>query len=326
MGSEKDCDQSNNLMIELTQGRELAKQLRDHLNHTCSSLQSGGFLVERILSSYEKALSMLNFTGVYLGGIQCTISSSESIPSLANSSPRSEDSERNSIRDQPHKIVLKKRKAALRWTEQVRVDPETGGEGPPDDCYSWRKYGQKDILGAKFPRCYYRCTHRNSQGCLAIKQVQKSDEDPLVYEITYRGRHTCMLASNAMQPSEKRQKLCTLQQEVKQSLKVKSEELDDKEQIFPPFTLPQTESYIFSDSLTESSDLIGSFSPPFISSSTSESNLFSLIDFQSLESDHTEILSNPTSVTNSPIGDVDFSLDPIEFDPNFPFDSPDFFV
>lgn len=25
-------------------------------------------------------------------------------------------------------------------------------EGTPDDGYSWRKYGQKDILGAKFPR------------------------------------------------------------------------------------------------------------------------------------------------------------------------------
>jgi len=28
----------------------------------------------------------------------------------------------------------------------------TGLEGPLDDGYSWRKYGQKDILGANFPR------------------------------------------------------------------------------------------------------------------------------------------------------------------------------
>lgn len=40
-------------------------------------------------------------------------------------------------------------------------------------------------------RGYYRCTHRNIQGCLATKQVQRSDDDPTVFEITYRGRHTC---------------------------------------------------------------------------------------------------------------------------------------
>ena len=27
-----------------------------------------------------------------------------------------------------------------------------GPEGPLDDGFSWRKYGQKDILGAKYPR------------------------------------------------------------------------------------------------------------------------------------------------------------------------------
>lgn len=42
------------------------------------------------------------------------------------------------------------------WTEQVRVNPENGLEGPTDDGYSWRKYGQKDILGAKYPRYIYR--------------------------------------------------------------------------------------------------------------------------------------------------------------------------
>lgn len=38
------------------------------------------------------------------------------------------------------------------WTEQVSVASENGLEGPTDDGYSWRKYGQKDILGAKYPR------------------------------------------------------------------------------------------------------------------------------------------------------------------------------
>ena len=39
-----------------------------------------------------------------------------------------------------------------RWTKQIRVTPGMGVEGPLDDGYSWRKYGQKDILGALYPR------------------------------------------------------------------------------------------------------------------------------------------------------------------------------
>lgn len=39
-----------------------------------------------------------------------------------------------------------------KWTEQVRVKIENGIQGPLEDGYSWRKYGQKDILSAKYPR------------------------------------------------------------------------------------------------------------------------------------------------------------------------------
>lgn len=41
----------------------------------------------------------------------------------------------------------------------------------------------------QFCREYYRCT--NGKGCLARKQVQRSDEDPTAYEVTYKGLHTC---------------------------------------------------------------------------------------------------------------------------------------
>ena len=43
------------------------------------------------------------------------------------------------------------RKTMPRWTEQVSVGSETGLV-TADDGYNWRKYGQKDILGASFPR------------------------------------------------------------------------------------------------------------------------------------------------------------------------------
>ncbi|CAH8322895.1 unnamed protein product [Eruca vesicaria subsp. sativa] len=62
---------------------------------------------------------------------------------------------------------------------------------PPDDNYTWRKYGQKEILGSKFPRAYYRCTHEKLYKCPAKKQVQRLDEDPYTFCVTYRSSHTC---------------------------------------------------------------------------------------------------------------------------------------
>lgn len=41
-------------------------------------------------------------------------------------------------------------------------------------------------------RCYYRCTHKDDQGCQATKQVQQKDnEDPPKYVVTYNKQHTC---------------------------------------------------------------------------------------------------------------------------------------
>nr|XP_015616919.1 disease resistance protein RGA5-like isoform X2 [Oryza sativa Japonica Group] len=61
-----------------------------------------------------------------------------------------------------------------------------------DDGLSWSKYEQKEILGAKFPRAYFRCTHWNTKkGCMATKEVQRDDGDPLMFDIVYHGEHTC---------------------------------------------------------------------------------------------------------------------------------------
>ncbi|XP_062157108.1 WRKY transcription factor 55 [Alnus glutinosa] len=68
---------------------------------------------------------------------------------------------------------------------------------PPEDGFTWRKYGQKEILGSKFPRGYYRCTHQRLYQCPAKKQVQRLDDDPYTFEVTYRGEHTCHMSSTA---------------------------------------------------------------------------------------------------------------------------------
>ncbi|WCJ22389.1 WRKY DNA-binding protein 46 [Euphorbia peplus] len=169
------------LINELHQGKNLAEQLKNHVN-CLSSPQSPEVLVEKLLSSYEKALSMLNWNGFPVPESQ----------DLLIYSPAGGVSDEDS-KDRAQENVSKKRKLQKKCKEQVKkVCSGNGLEGPIDDGFSWRKYGQKDILGSNFPRGYYRCSHRRSQGCLAVKQVQRSDEDPSVFEVTYRGRHTCL--------------------------------------------------------------------------------------------------------------------------------------
>ncbi|GLT68646.1 hypothetical protein SLA2020_408570 [Shorea laevis] len=50
-----------NLIYELTQGREFAKQLQLHLNASSSSQETLESLTQRIYTSYEKALSILKW-------------------------------------------------------------------------------------------------------------------------------------------------------------------------------------------------------------------------------------------------------------------------
>ncbi|XP_016486619.1 disease resistance protein RRS1B isoform X2 [Nicotiana tabacum] len=60
-------------------------------------------------------------------------------------------------------------------------------EGPPSDCWSWRKYGQKPIKGSPYPRGYYKCS--SSKGCSAKKQVERSSTDSSLFIITYTSTH-----------------------------------------------------------------------------------------------------------------------------------------
>ncbi|KAI3829261.1 hypothetical protein L1987_03380 [Smallanthus sonchifolius] len=258
------------LMNELTQGRDLANQLKDHLHKTVSP-QTCDSLVEQILSSYENALSMLNRP-----------TQADAVDSYS-----------------PHHCntnVFKKRKTMEKWSEQVKVCSGSMVEGPLSDGYSWRKYGQKDILGANHPRAYYRCTHRNVQGCLATKQVQRSDEDSSLFEVTYRGRHTCIQATQLSKALEKKPK---------KEESVEERRMDrgfsfkayrgggggggGEEALFPSFSFASTP--IETEKL-ENLFYLGH------NLQTSDSDL----------SDHM-INSTPTSATNSPFGDLDLDFD-----------------
>ncbi|KAI4340904.1 hypothetical protein MLD38_025698 [Melastoma candidum] len=206
--------QRKNLVNELVQGRELTRQLRSHF-HCAPSLSESremqDLLIFRILLSYDRALSMLNwdcseadFAGADSGAVSRPSGrKSESLPSLGDS-PRSGDVDRDNRERDGNEDHLgdssTNRKAMPQWTKHVRVTHRSLIEGQLDDGLSWRKYGQKDIHGSRFPRGYYRCTHKATQGCLATKQVQQSDKDPSVFEITYRGKHTCSIPSVGINP------------------------------------------------------------------------------------------------------------------------------
>ncbi|KAF2312178.1 hypothetical protein GH714_028390 [Hevea brasiliensis] len=337
--------QQKTLVNELTLGRELARQLQIHLNVPSSSRETREMLVQKIQASYEKALSMLNLSSSTTepnprGSV--AIGLSESRHSLSGS-PRSEDSDRD-FKDLDPKDGSRKRKGTPRWTQQVRVSPAMGLEGSLDDGFSWRKYGQKGILGAKYPRGYYRCTHRIVQGCLATKQVQRSDEDPTIFDITYRGRHTCTQASHMLPPSqplenqepintgmEPQQPQQNLQQQsqdlllnYRSGLKVITEGLDSHQQsVIPPFHFPsasnvKVENQVFPLSMVEKS-FMGNYSPSFLSPSTSGTHYFSASssgmyqysfggnqNFRtSGESELTDKISAAASTTDSPTVGLD---------------------
>lgn len=161
------------VVSELCRVQELVRQLELHLHAPDTSIDLCCALTAQIFALTDRSI----------GFVAAHFPDAPTPPST--SSPLSE------VSDQPFRTNTKKRKATARWTSQVRVSAAGGAEGPSDDGHSWRKYGQKDILGAKHPRGYYRCTHRNSQGCPATKQVQRADEDPALFDVVYHGQHTC---------------------------------------------------------------------------------------------------------------------------------------
>ncbi|TKY74128.1 WRKY transcription factor 30 [Spatholobus suberectus] len=299
----------NSIIHELLQGLELARQLQVYLHMPSSSQETRDLLIQKIISTFEKALEMVNWKGPVPAG-----ESSQQPPGVAvrmsdsplSSSPRSEDSDRD-LKDQDHN-AFKKRNTLPRWTKQIRVTPGMGVEGPLDDGYSWRKYGQKDILGAMYPRGYYRCTHRNVQGCMATKQVQRSDEDPTIFEITYRGKHTCTVAKNVgssstplenqepslnINPQQQQQQqqniLQSLEQQqpnelllsLRKGLRVQTENLDSPDKSFAPFRFPlstniKTESQVFPSPVLESNYAENFSSPSYMSPATSGMSHFSV--------------------------------------------------
>uniref|UniRef100_A0ACD5T9W8 Uncharacterized protein n=1 Tax=Avena sativa TaxID=4498 RepID=A0ACD5T9W8_AVESA len=63
---------------------------------------------------------------------------------------------------------------------------------PENDRFHWRKYGEKKILNADFPRLYYRCGYSNEHKCPAKKYVQQQNKnEPPMFMVTLINDHRC---------------------------------------------------------------------------------------------------------------------------------------
>ncbi|KAJ9684050.1 hypothetical protein PVL29_016509 [Vitis rotundifolia] len=152
---------------ELVHGQDLANQLQILLREPFSDLRSVSAedLVVKILRSFTEALAVL----------RCYDQSGEA----GGGSPA----------ESGNCKVLKNRRGC--YKRRKNSETWTAVSSTIEDGHAWRKYGQKEILNAKFPRSYYRCTRKHEQGCRATKQVQRMKENPILYHTTYIGHHTC---------------------------------------------------------------------------------------------------------------------------------------
>ncbi|KAJ3680953.1 hypothetical protein LUZ60_015442 [Juncus effusus] len=165
----------NSVIINvLLKGQESTNKLKKLLQ--INMLQHDvAFLLETISESFNEALACLN------------------IPSTHSTVAQTSDE---------HAVVNTGMKRGLRPTPKIghrrRVHPDSCTKvlgKSIDDGFTWRKYGQKEIFSSKFPRSYFRCTHKYEQNCLATRQVQQSEEHPDMYDITYIGQHICKQAN-----------------------------------------------------------------------------------------------------------------------------------
>ncbi|KAK4268400.1 hypothetical protein QN277_025065 [Acacia crassicarpa] len=183
-----------NLMAEeLERGREFANQLRrlmfrgvdqeDDEKVKGLTTLSAEDLAAKVLDSFTNALSLF---------IHHSADSSITTSSFSHLTAHSDESHESpetksptTIKDRTISSPKKRKSAQIQtWVEESKMSPK-------EDGHAWRKYGQKIILKAKHPRNYYRCTHKHDQGCGAIKQVQKIQDDPPLFRTTYFGHHTC---------------------------------------------------------------------------------------------------------------------------------------
>ncbi|KAF6143026.1 hypothetical protein GIB67_041094 [Kingdonia uniflora] len=168
---------------ELMKGREYTIQLQKlikELNLGGEISSSVEELVLKVIHTFTDALTLVNSCKTEA----VCLTSTTAAPVDLDDGLREEHVRKRKINDSMIRMGgSKRRKTMESWTKETLT--------PINDGHAWRKYGQKQILNAKNPRNYFRCTHKKDLGCLAQKQVQITEEDPAMYRTIYIGHHTC---------------------------------------------------------------------------------------------------------------------------------------
>ncbi|GFP89381.1 probable WRKY transcription factor 70 [Phtheirospermum japonicum] len=161
------------MIMELLKGRQIATRLQTLL-HEPAREDDGGLglaqqLALQILRSFTETLSEMGSCAesAQIAAVDCGVSTGG-----RKKGPPGVKERRG---------CYKRRRTADSWV--------TVSSTKEDGC-AWRKYGQKAIMSSTYPRCYFRCTFK-SEGCKATKQVQRTKENPIMYQTTYFNHHTC---------------------------------------------------------------------------------------------------------------------------------------
>ncbi|GFP81078.1 probable WRKY transcription factor 53 [Phtheirospermum japonicum] len=307
----------------------MATQLQNHLNVPSSSRENCEYLLHKILYSYDQALSMIKHRRPGGGGAsgEALMSAPGILPAANQDSPLSLASDESDQDVKDH--ASRKREGVAKWTQKVKVYQETGIEGQLDDGYYWRKG-------------YYRCSHRHGQGCLATKQVQRSDEDPTIFEIKYRRKHTCTTRASpnpsialpdpqTMDPIPLSQNPQEPSFNIQTSLGVITQGLGHNEN---PFSIPSSPTInpennnIFSDC----DNILGNYSTNILSPVTSGSNYFTsdnyggfMQNYDTLDSELTPVVAGISSTTTPPTLGTHYPFGSSEFGSDFSFDNQGYF-
>ncbi|KAL7597172.1 uncharacterized protein LOC111918784 [Lactuca sativa] len=228
---------------ELTQGIEMAKQLRLNLN----SAEAREFLIHKILSSYDKAL----FTLKSAGQPRANPLPESSLPksSISTVSPKSGEFEFGFEFEFDENAVSKKRKASTPWENEV--------EGNTNDVYSWKKRRDEN------PTVYKGIPTCNN----VVQSAPPPPPSPEKHEIKPTHHHQQLSTPN---PGE-------VLSNLRANLSVNTWDLSA---ILPSSLSFSSTPFGFSDDDFEAlslpnhfdDELLQVYSPPFISPDTSESN------------------------------------------------------
>ncbi|MFQ6666592.1 hypothetical protein Gotur_032892 [Gossypium turneri] len=169
---------------QLVHGQECATQLQILFHNPSEEggrLSAEEVLVQNILTSFNHTLAALT----------CIDSSevSQNQTTCNDDSPWCEDRRSEGCSESSKRPGSKEKRGC--YKRKRDAEAWTVVSATMEDGQAWRKYGQKKILNSIHPRSYFRCTRKYEQGCRAMKQVQRMEDDPQMYEITYIGTHTC---------------------------------------------------------------------------------------------------------------------------------------